>query len=257
MSERVPNLTVVDWLDRLWALTLREIKSYFYSPVAWIAMTVFLFVQGFLFFGLIEHYSQQSELAVAGSSHLFRFSLVLLTFLCPALTMHLLASEWSNRSIEGLLTAPVTEVQVVLSKYIAAMAFYSSMLATMGVYLIILGSYGRWEFGPIASSFLGLLMIGGVFLGFGVLASSLTQSQLVAYLVSFLFDITMTWGMNLIERFASNVELKELVLYISIERHFGDFTRGVVRTPPLVFYISSVALFLFLSVRSLESRKWG
>jgi ABC-2 type transport system permease protein len=144
----------------------------------------------------------------------------------------------------------------VLSKFFGAFLFYTTMLATMGVFLVILGFYGNWEAGPLASSFLGLLLIGGLFLSFGLFASSLTQSQLVAYLVTFLFNLVMTWGINLLDRFIEDITIRDLAAHIMIEKHFGDLTRGIVRSPPVFFYLSSITLFIFLAIRSIESRKW-
>jgi ABC-2 type transport system permease protein len=256
VKEMPSGLTALDWLDRLYALTLKELKSFFYSPIAWIATTVYLFINGCLFFALVEFYSQQADLPVAGSSHLFRYSLIMLTFICPALTMHLMASEWDKNTLEGLLTAPVTETQVVLSKFLGVFLFYMGMLATMGIYLLVLGTYGNWEAGPIASSFLGLGLIGGLFLSFGLLASSMTSSQLVAYLVTFLFNLSMTWGVNLLDRFIEDVTIRDMAAHIMIEKHFGELTRGIVRTAPMSFYLTSIVLFLFLAIRSIESRKW-
>lgn len=251
-----PEYSMLDWLDRLYALSLKELRSFFYSPIAWIATTVYLFINGCLFFALVEYYSKQSGLPVAGSSHLFRYSLIMLTFICPALTMHLLALEWDRKTLEGLLTAPITEAQVVLSKFLGAFLFYAAMLATMGIYIVVLGMYGNWEFGPLASSFLGLLLIGGLFLSFGIFASSMTKSQLVAYLVTFMFNLGMTWGVNLLDRFVQNLTLKDIFAHVLIEKHFAELSRGIVKTAPLTFYVTSIILFLFLAIRSIESRKW-
>lgn len=252
----LPTLGWLDWFDRLWALTLRELRSFFSSPVPWIATTVFLALNGVLFVALIQYYTQQSAASVAGSQHLFQFSMFLLTFLCPALTMQLLASEHQNRTLEALLTAPVTDAQVAISKFLGAFIFYLAMLASIAIYLLILGSFGDWELGPIAASFFGLTLIGGLFLSFGVLASSLTKSQLVAFLVGFLFDLSLVYGLSLLHRFIESPTLKDLIGTVTVDQHFQEFARGIVHSGPVVFYLSSIVLFLFLTVRSLESRTW-
>lgn len=252
------EMGVIDWLDRLWALSLRELRAYFTSVLAWVAMTVFLAVNGLLFYVVIDAYSQPAQIPISGASQLFRFCLVLLTFLCPALTMHLVSAEWDDRTIEGLLTAPVTETQVAISKFVGAYGFFLTMLGSLGSFLLVLASLGQWESGPILSSFLGLMLIGALFLSFGLFASSLTRSQLVAFLLTFLFNIVLTWGVAMTERVVAPGTLaRQIIESVMIERHFQDFNRGLVSSPAVAFYLSGTALLLFLTTRSLESRKWS
>jgi ABC-2 type transport system permease protein len=244
------------WLDGLAALTTRELKASFSSPVAWVVMTVYLALNGILFFSLIEHYTKATAPPVAGSYHLFQFSMFLITFLCPALSMPLFAAEKQRGTLESLLTAPVTEAQVVLAKFLGVLCFYLTMLASSAAYLVALGVSGNWEPGPLAASLLGLCLIGALFLAFGALCSALTRSQLVAFIGGFGFDLALVYGVGLLERYLEPSWALELTRHIGAQRHFQELCRGVVKSPTLAFYLSAVLLLLFLTTRSLQSRSW-
>ena len=256
MDEEFPPPGPLDWLDGLTAMTVRELKSYFYSPLAWVGTTVFMFMQGVLFFGLIAFYSNPGAPPQPGFYHIAQFSMFLMTFLLPALSMHLISAERRQGTLEALLTAPVSETQIVLAKFIGSLLFFLFMIASLAVFVGILAHYDQWESGPIVGSGFGLLLIGGLFLSFGLLASALTESQLVAFLASFLFNLALVYGVNIVMRWTESIDARLYLGVVSIQNHFQDFSRGIVKVAPVTFYLSSIWLCLFLTVRALEARKW-
>lgn len=229
-------------------LVKREFISYFFSPTAYIILTVFLAISGF-FFSNILVLSQEATMR-----YLLSNIAVILLFISPIITMRLLSEEKKSGTIESLMTDPVTDTDVVLGKFLGAVGFYIILLIPTLAYVIVLKIVGKPDFGPIITGYLGLILLGSVFLSIGIFASSLCKNQIIAAVVSFVVLLFM-WIIGFASE-TSNTAVAKITSYISIFEHFDTFRRGIIDTRDLIYYISTCSLFLFLTVKAVESRKW-
>ena len=172
----------------------------------------------------------------------------------PMLTMRLFAEEKKNGTMELLMTSPISSVQVLLGKFFACLSLYTIIVALTLVYCLILEIYGEPDWGPIFSAYLGYILLGGTFIAVGVLASALTENQIVAVLVSFGI-LLLLWLIDWSASFAGPTAAK-ILQHISIIEHLKDFQRGVIDTKDVIFYLSFIFFGLFLTTRVLESRRW-
>ena len=252
-----------------WLAVLRkELQLYFGSPVAWVVTAFFLVISGWFFSQIFFYYTLQSMQAamnpmMAGGSlnptesimrPLFNNMAVVLLFFVPMLTMRLFAEEKRAGTIELLLTYPVRDGEVLLGKFLAAGAVYAFLLALTWLYPLMLAYFARLEWGPILAGYLGLLLLGGAFLGIGVLVSSLTENQIVAGFVTFgvLLGLwVIGWGAE-----QAGGPWRAVIQHLSIIDHLDSFGRGVLETKDIVYYASLIALALFCTLRSLESKRW-
>jgi ABC-2 type transport system permease protein len=184
------------------------------------------------------------------------FELVPLIFLffVPAITMRLLAEEKKSGTLELLTTKPVSDLEIVLGKFLAAWTLLATALAPTLVYLITMMSLGRIDIGPVVSGYLGLLLMGGVYISVGLLASSLTENQIVAFILSFLMVFVLFMLdkvlMYVPEAFTSTLE------FLSMDYHFSNIARGVIDSRNVIYFGSLLGFSLFLSTVALERRKW-
>ena len=227
----------------------REARAYLTSPGAYIIIAVFTAITGYLFVdGVSVPFPEATVHRYAGA---VIFSLV---FLGPALTMRLLAEERRLGTLDLLLSSPVSDWHVVAGKYLGALALYVLMLLATLFYAALLYWLGTPDSGPVATAYLGLFLYGAAALAVGLWASSLTANQAVAAVVGVgvlvLLSITQLAAAST-EGWASTV-LEET----SMVTHFADLRRGVVDLSDIAYYLSVILLFLFLSVRSIESRRW-
>lgn len=230
------------------AIAMREIRSYFASPIAYVIGAAFLVVSGLLF-AMVLLYSRQATMM-----YVFANMSVLLLTISPVLTMRLLAEEHRGGTIELLLTSPVRDFQVVLGKFIASLAFFAAMLAATLYYPVILFIYGSPEKGHMISGYLGTLLLGAAFLSIGLFASSLTSNQIVAAVLSYVMLLVL-WLVGSAVGIATP-PLSDLFRYMSIDNHYADFVTGVVDSRAVVYFCSMAAVFLFATVRSVEARRW-
>jgi ABC-2 type transport system permease protein len=236
----------------------RELRAYFLSPLAYVVGALLLVVNG-LTFGVILSFLNDPRSGIGAPLELFfgqtlYFWLVLL-FVTPVLTMRLLSEERRSGTIETLMTAPISEAQVVVGKFAAALVFYAFLWAPTLSYAGILAYFHRVDWGPVASGYLGILGIGAVFLSIGLLATALTRSQLVAAILTFALLIPVfTFG--LLEMLTNNEAVKTALGYLNLWQHMDELSKGIVDTRHLVYYASTTAFFLFLAARALAARKW-
>ena len=232
------------------AIAWKEIVAYYTNPMAYIVSLVFLAFTGFFFVSDIDR--PFAEASIGGM--LGPVTLWMMPFLPPLLTMRLLAEEQKLGTIELLLTAPVFDWEVVIGKYIASLTFFITMLALTLYYVLLLFWFANPDSGPIWSAYLGLILYGAAALSVGLLASSLTSNQIVAAVVGVGILALLTF----IDFAAGQVGggLSTFLSEVGMRSHFDDFSRGVVDTSNIVYYLSLTAVFLFLTIRSLESRRW-
>lgn len=239
------------------AVTARDLRAFFLSPLAWVTLAVFTFMNGLTFVSILTLLANQPIGLAEPLQFLFGDSLffwLFLLYLAPVLTMRSFAEEERSGTIELLLTAPVREAEVVLGKFLSAFAVYSVVWGSTIVFPLVLSVFGPIDWGPIAASYVGVLGLGALFLSAGVFASSLTRSQIVAAMVTFVLLMSFFIA-GLLEEVVSNAVLQQLFGYASLWQQMGDFARGLVDTRPLVYYLSGTALFLFLATQVLAGRR--
>lgn len=236
----------------------REFRAYFFSPIAYIVAALLLLVNGGVFW-LIVSFLNDPRSQIGAPLELFFgqtiFFWLILLFIAPVLTMRLLSEERRSGTIEVLMTAPVTEGQVVTGKYLAALLFYIFLWLPTVTYPLLLSYYSEVDWGPVASGYLGVVGIGALFLSVGIFASALTRSQLVAAVLTFAMLIPL-FMVGLVENLFNDESLRQIFSYLNLWLHMEEFGKGVVDTRRLVYYFSTIGLFLFLAARVLEARKW-
>ncbi len=251
----------------VWGLFKKEMRLYFTSPVAYVVFTFFLLGMGGFFYNIFAFYNQLSMQAAMNPAFardlnvtdaimrpLFSNTGIILLFVVPMLTMRLFAEEKRSGTIELLMTYPVRDGEVLLGKFVAAMALFLMLLGFTALYPAMVGYFTRVEWGPLLSGYLGLVLLGGAFLAVGLLISSLTENQIIASVVTF-FILLVFW---IIGWFADSVggNWRALFQYLSIPEHLDNFGKGVVDTKDVVYYLSVITFCLFLSLRSLDSKRW-
>jgi ABC-2 type transport system permease protein len=236
----------------------RELRSYFYSPLAYVVLTCFLFVNGIGFITLVSYLNDAPSAPGAPLEFFFGGTILFwaaILVVGPVLAMRLLSEERRSGTIEVLMTAPVTEGQVVTGKYLAALGFYLFLWLPTLVYAVIIARHSEVDWGPVVSAYLGVLGIGAVFLAVGTFASALTRNQIVAAIFAFAM-VFVLFIFGLLEYLANDPNLKEILGYLNLLQHMEDFAKGIVDSRRLVYYVSVTVLFLFFATRALEAKKW-
>ena len=235
------------------ALTIarRELSSLFCSPIAYVVLGVFalgttlIFANNF-FPGL-----------AASLRDTFTGLIWLLIFLVPAISMRLISEEFRSGTVETLLTTPVSDTQIILGKWLGAMGFFLVLLTPLIVLAMILELNGEPDWGPIISGLIGLLLVGGLYLAIGTFASALTQNQIIAFLVTVSLICLLTIALYFIPRAAwVPPGLSRAMMYANVNEQFATFNKGLLAIPNLVYFASTIGLFLFMAIKTLESRRW-
>jgi ABC-2 type transport system permease protein len=253
---------------RVWPIFKKEIRLYFTSPVAYVVLTIFLLIAGYFFYSIFAFFTLASMQAAMNPAFgrdlnvtdgvmrpLFSNISVILLLLMPIITMRLFAEERKSGTIELLLTYPVRDGAVLIGKYLAALTLYAVMLALTLLYPGVIAYFARLESGPLLTGYLGLLLMGAMFLAIGVLASSLTENQIVAAISTF-GVLLVLWVIGWSADYAGGATGKVLA-HLSILEHYDGFARGIIDTRDVIYYLDFTALALFLTLRSLEARRWN
>jgi ABC-2 type transport system permease protein len=239
----------------------RELMSYFYSPLAYVVLTLFLLVQGFSFWAIVELMSQP-QAPHGAVMHLFFGGTFLywmfLIFVVATVTMRLVAEERRTGTLETLMTCPVTDAEVVLGKFAGALLFYAFLWAPTVAYVFVLRVHspdGQGpEVGPVASGYLGTLLMGATFTAIGLFSSTLTRNQIIAAVLAFVFQALLLL-MGIVEIFVQDPIWRDGFAYVSLFSHMEEFGKGIVDSRRVVFHLSLVVLFLFASVRVLQAKR--
>jgi len=229
----------------------RELGAYFYSPIAYVVMAIFLFTTGLTF--ALGTFQPGGE---ASLRNLFStWILLILALVLPMLTMRLMSEELRSGTIETLMTVPITEVQVVLGKFVGGLLFFAVLLVLMLIYPIIIAGFGDLDLGLLLCNYAGLLLLGGLYIAVGLFFSTCTRHQVVAVLLTALTLAFMTFAFSpLAERLQGWPRV--LLQQFSIQVHFNDFVRGLLDLNHVVFFLTTMGLFLFVTVKRLEMRRW-
>lgn len=252
----------------IWTTLKKELMSYFFSPVAYVVAVLFYLFRGLEVAELVRSYQLlPREVDGFTTSYIFRMSThFMIVLVPPILTMRCFAEEKRTGSLEVLLTAPVREYEIVLGKWLAALAFFAAIWLPTGLLLWVL----TWPpflasalpAGPAFTSYLGLFLLGSMLLAVGCFTSSLTDNQLLASLSAMLFNIALLAVPGLTSQsLAGTVRespfVRTLLEQVNVLDHLQNwFTRGLVDTSHAAFYVGGSAFFLFLTVKALESRTW-
>jgi ABC-2 type transport system permease protein len=244
----------------------KEIKSYFSSPIAYGLMAFFALVAGYFFYVYVAIFvsrSVESQMMGRGMPMdvnewvirpmLMNVSVIGL-FIIPMITMRLFAEEKGRGTIELLATSPVHDWQIILGKWLAALALYAAILAISMLNVVVLFFYGKPDLSPILTGYLGLLLQGGCLLAIGTFLSTTTRNQIIAGVATFAICL-MLWVLDWVSSYETAAWAK-VVAYMSVITHFEPFAKGVIDTKDLIFYLSMIFFGLFLTARSMESLRW-
>lgn len=248
------------------AIADKELRAYFASPIGYILIGLFALLFGYFFYVFLMIFNQQSQQMMqfgqGGGANinqmmirgLFQNTAVIVLFVMPMITMRTYSEEKRSGTIELLLTSPVTDLEIILGKFLGALALYAAMLLVTVLYMVMLFKISNPEWRPIAAGYVGLLLMGGCFLSTGLFISSLTKNQIVAGFLTFATFLVL-WIINWIGE-SSTPGVQAVVSYLSITEHLDDFVRGIIDTKHVVYYLSFITFGLFLTARSVDSERW-
>jgi ABC-2 type transport system permease protein len=245
----------------------KELRSYFVSPIAYLLLTMFAVISAFFFWIFLRGFVEYGmEMQMRGEIFpmnineqivrplLSNAAVVGGLFFIPMITMRLFAEEKRTGTIELLATSPIRDAEIILGKWLAAMALYASMLLFTALNFIFLFRYGNPDWKPLAVGYLGLLLQAGALLAIGTFVSSLTRNQIIAGAVTFAICVLL-WVMSSVSEFET-ATWAQVLSYLSVNSHFESFERGVINTKDAVFYVTLTFLGLFFTARSMESLRW-
>ena len=242
-------------MSSLVALTRRELGVYFVSPMAYIILTVMLWLSGLVFVGTMKEFAE-NQLPVNYQPTLY-WLMIMVVVSTPLVTMRLIAEEKKQGTLEIMLTAPISDAAFVISKFAAAMVLLLYLLVPTVGYLIIISRYGPVDFGAVLCGYFGLLMVGSVLYSIGLFISSLCSNQLTAGVITLMVALLLVGAHVLMGTSLPETSIwRPILAYVDLSANFGDFQKGVVDRTRLVYLLSVVAGFLFLTSRVVESRRW-
>ncbi|MCX7805597.1 MAG: ABC transporter permease subunit [Planctomycetota bacterium] len=232
----------------------RELAALLLSPASYVTGAAFLFLTGARFaFDFVR--TRQAEI-----KPLATICYWLPLFLAPLITMRMLAEEKRSGTFEVMVAAPVTDAEVVLGKFLGALGFYAALLLPTLSYVGALAYYseGPLDVGPVAAGYLGMLLAGGLYLSLGLLASSLTESSILAAFLGFIFCfVPISFDtFNGLPGVRADPVLSDIVAYLSLWTHYRSFLRGAVDSRDICYFVSMTALALYLAIKAVESRRW-
>ena len=244
----------------------KELRSYFVSPIAWLLLTMFAVIFGFFFWNGLAYFDYVGmQQQMRGEMYpmnineqiirpLLNNASVIGLFFIPIISMRLFAEEKRNGTIELLTTSPIRDVEVIIGKWLAALALYASMLFFTGLSFIFLFRYGNPDWKPLLIGYLGLLLQAGCLLAIGTFISTLTKNQIIAGAATFAVCL-MFWVFEWVSGYETATWAKVLS-YMSVTVHFESFARGVLELKDAVYYATLILVGLFFTARSMESLRW-
>jgi ABC-2 type transport system permease protein len=253
-------------MRNVWIIFRKELRSYFVSPVAYLLLAMFAVIFGFFFWNILGFFIREGTEAMM-SGQMFPMNLnervirpllsnisVVGLFLIPMITMRLFAEEKRTGTIELLATSPVSDMQVILGKWTAAVVLYGGMLLLSALNFVFLFKYGRPDWKPLAIGYLGLLLQAGALLAIGTFISTLTKNQIIAGAVTFAVCLLL-WILEWVTGF-DTAAWARVMAYMSVITHFESFAKGLLDSKDVIFYVTLIFLGLFLTARSMESLRW-
>ncbi|MCJ7524392.1 MAG: ABC transporter permease subunit [Candidatus Aminicenantes bacterium] len=254
-------------MKNIWTITKKELKSFLYSPIAYILTSFFLLISGFFFYNILAWANDQTMRMMQSGYGMNRINInqmlfepffnnmtIILMFLLPMLTMRLFADEKKMRTEELLLTSPLRLSAIIIGKYLAALIIYAIILLLTATYAIFVFIYGNPELAPLLTAYLGLFLLGAVFIAIGLFASALTENQVIAAVISF-SSILLIWVISWVGESGPGA-WRGILTYLSFFSHFKNMVSGVIDTQDIVYYLTFIFLGLYLTRSVFEFRKW-
>jgi ABC-2 type transport system permease protein len=241
---------------QLRAIISREWRAYFFSPLAYVILAAFLLMNGVIFGAIVAYLNDPNAPKGQALTLLFTntYFWLFLLFVVPIIAMRLFPEERKSGTIEVLLTSPVSEGTVVVGKFIGALGFFLTLWLPTLAYILILRAQTPIDLGPVVAGYLAITLIGSYFLSVGTFASVLTKNQIVAAILAFAMLIPI-FSAGLLEGMVTDPKLRNLVGYFNLWEHMEEFSRGVVDTRRIVYYLSMTVFFLFLTTVTLSAKK--
>lgn len=252
----------------MFAIAGKELRSLFTSPIAYVVTAVFILITGYLFYNIVLFASTQSMQIMRMQGALPQINLndlvfrptfnnmsVIMMLTLPLITMRMLAEEKKIKTIELLMTSPVPLLSIVMGKFLAAMTVFTFMLLLTAYMPLLMWHYGSVQWMPILTGYLGIWMLGGIFIAVGLLASSLTENQIIAGFIGF-GAVLLLWLIGWVSQTLSDSPLGPVLTYLSIGEHTENFIKGLIDTRDLVYQASLIIAGLFITHRVLESQRW-
>ena len=234
----------------MFAIFKRELKAYFTSPLGYVFLAIFYAFSGLFF------YIFSLSVGSTDISSVFLMMFIVLMVFVPLLTMRLLSEDKKQKTDQLILTAPVSLLSIVMGKFLAAYAIFAIGVAVMPVYGFVMSTFATASWLPIWGNTVGLLLLGGIFVSIGLFISSLTENQMIAAIGGFFINL-MILLMNTLKSALPNGFLQDVLSSISVYSRYSEITNGIFSLSSLIFFVSVIFIFLFLTVRVLEKRRWA
>lgn len=234
----------------MFAIFKRELKAYFTSPLGYVFLAIFYAFSGLFF------YIFSLSVGSTDISSVFLMMFIVLMVFVPLLTMRLLSEDKKQKTDQLILTAPVSLLSIVMGKFLAAYAIFAIGVAVMPIYGFVMSTFATVSWLPIWGNTVGLLLLGGIFVSIGLFISSLTENQMIAAIGGFFINL-MILLMNTLKSALPNGFLQDVLSSISVYSRYSEITNGIFSLSSLIFFVSVIFIFLFLTVRVLEKRRWA
>ena len=234
----------------MFAIFKRELKAYFTSPLGYVFLAIFYAFSGLFF------YIFSLSVGSTDISSVFLMMFIVLMVFVPLLTMRLLSEDKKQKTDQLILTAPVSLLSIVMGKFLAAYAIFAIGVAVMPVYGFVMSTFATVSWLPIWGNTVGLLLLGGIFVSIGLFISSLTENPMIAAIGGFFINL-MILLMNTLKSALPNGFLQDVLSSISVYSRYSEITNGIFSLSSLIFFVSVIFIFLFLTVRVLEKRRWA
>jgi gliding motility-associated transport system permease protein len=261
-------------MKKTFAIFIKELKSFFYSPMAYVVIGLFTALTGYFFYSILSWFVEQSFIATMQAQQYAQYGQKPPTFnvnlqvirgyfgtlaflsliILPLITMRLFSEEKKQGTVELLFTSPISSLNIILGKYFAGLAFYFVLLIPTILFQSLLFAYGNPELLPVISGYIGLMFLGSAFVSVGLFISTMTENQIIAAIGGFALSLFL-WVIG----FGANIAgptLAPLLEYISILNHFEDFAQGVIDSSHIAYYVLFSFMGVYLSLKSVESLKW-
>jgi len=238
-------------MKRTLTIAQRELSSLFYSPIAYVVLSLFALGATLIF--LMRFGPNQP----ATLRPMFEGIIWLMILLVPGISMRLFSEEYRNGTIEPLMTSPISDTQIVIGKWLGAMAFFAILIAPLLVHLFVLEWNGSPDYGPVMTGLIGLMLVGGFYLAIGTFASTVTQNQIIAFFVTVFIICLFTFLLFFLPQATFvNETFREAMNYMNVNFQYADFAKGLIDLTNFIYFFSGIALFLFLAVLTLQSKRW-
>lgn len=243
----------------MFTLFFKEIKEFFSSVTGYLVVIIFLLINS-MFLWIFKGAFNIFDLEMANIDSLFIISPWVFLFLVPAITMNMFAGEYKSGTMELLLTRPLTEFQIVFAKYLASVVLVLVALAPTLLYLFsiyfLADPVGNVDFGAIFGSYIGLFFLAAIYSALGIFASSLTKNTIISFLLGLLFCYVFFLGFENLSYSISSGKLSNFIISLGINDHYRSMSRGVIDSRDVVYFLSVISIFIFVTKLRLESRKW-